>query len=35
MILEEEIKDSKMSSFSSDFQTPININFLCIFFLTY
>ena len=35
MILEGEIKDAKMSSFSSDFQTIINIKFLCIFFMNY
>ena len=35
MILEGEIKDAKMSSFSSVFQTLININFLCIFFINY
>ena len=33
MILEGEVKDAKMSSFSSDFQTLIKhyYNFLCIF----
>ena len=31
MILEGEIKDAKMSSFSSDFQTLIKLNVLCIF----
>jgi len=36
MILEGEIKDAKMSSFSSDFQTQtLNINFLCVFFMNY
>ena len=35
MILEGEIKDAKMSSFSSDFQHPLKINFLCIFFMNY
>ena len=37
MILEGEIKDAKLSSFSSDFQThSLNIlNFLCIFFMNY
>ena len=35
MILEGEIKDAKMSSFSSDSKTLININFLCIFFMNY
>ena len=33
MILEGEIKDAKMSSFSSDSQHSVNINFLCIFFI--
>ena len=34
MILEGEVKDAKMSSFSSDFQTLIKhyYNFLCIFY---
>ena len=36
MILEGEIKDAKMSSFSSDLQTLIKrLNFLCIFFMNY
>ena len=35
MILEGEIKDAKMSSFSSDFQTLIKLYFLCIFFMNY
>ena len=35
IILEGEIKDAKMSSFSSDFKTLININFLYIFFMNY
>ena len=37
MILEGEIKDAKLSSFSSDFQMhSLNIlNFLCIFFMNY
>ena len=35
MILEGEIKDAKMSSFSSVFQTLININFLSIFVINY
>ena len=35
MILEGEIKDAKMSSFSSVFQTLINIDFLYIFFINY
>ena len=37
MILEGEIKDAKLSSFSSDFQMhSLNIlNFLCIFFMSY
>ena len=36
MILEGEIKDAKMSSFLSDFQTLINhLNFLGIFFMNY
>ena len=35
MILVGEIKDTKTSSFSSDFQTALNINFLCIFFSNY
>ena len=36
-ILEGEIKDAKLSSFSSDFQIhSLNIlNFLCIFFMNY
>ena len=34
-ILPGEIKDAEMSNFSSDFQTLININFLCIFFMNY
>ena len=34
-ILEGQIKDAKMSSFPSVFQTLININFLCIFFINY
>ena len=36
-ILEGEIKDAKLSSFSSDFQMhSLNIlNFLCIFFMNY
>ena len=33
MILEGEIKDAKMSSFLSYFQTLIKQNFLCIFFM--
>ena len=33
MILEGEIKDTKMSSFSSDFQTLIKLYFLCMYFL--
>ena len=35
MILEGEIKDAKMSSFLSDFQTLIKLYFLCIFFMNY
>ena len=37
MVLEGEIKDSKKSSFSSDFQTLIKhlLKFPCIFFLNY
>ena len=35
IILEGETKDAKMSSFSCDFKTLININFLCIFFMNY
>ena len=35
MILEGEIKDAKMSSFSSDFQTLSKLNFLCIFAMNY
>ena len=35
MILEREIKDAKMSSFSFDFQTLIKLKFLCIFFMNY
>ena len=36
LILEGEIKDAKMSSFSSDLQTLIKrLNFLCIFFMNY
>ena len=35
MILEGEIKDAKMTSFSSDFHTLSNINFLCIFYMNY
>ena len=31
MILEREIKDAKMSSFSSDFQQSLNINLLACF----
>ena len=36
-VLEGEIKDAKLSSFSSDFQMhSLNIlNFLCIFFMNY
>ena len=34
-MLEGEIKDSKMSSFSSDSKYSVNINFLCIFFMNY
>ena len=34
-ILEGQMKDAKMSSFPSVFQTLININFLCIFFINY
>ena len=34
MILEEEIKDAKISHFSSDFNS-LNINFICIFFMNY
>ena len=37
MILEGEIKDAKLNSFSSDFQTLIkhSLHFLCIFFMNY
>ena len=36
MILQGEIKDAKMGSFSSDFQTFIKkLKFLCIFFINY
>ena len=35
MISEGEIKDAKLSSFSSDFQTLIKLYFLCIFFMKY
>ena len=35
MILEGEIKDAKMSSFSSDFQTLIKLYILCFFFMKY
>ena len=35
MILEGEIKDAKMSSFSSDFQTLIKHYFRGIFFMSY
>ena len=36
MILEGEMNDTKMNSFSSDFQTLIKcLNFLCIFFMNY
>jgi len=35
MILEGEIKDAKMSSFSSVSKHSLNINFLCIFFMNY
>ena len=35
MILEGEIKDAKMSSFSSDFKTLIKHQFPCIFFMNY
>ena len=35
MIWKGEIKDAKMSSFSSDFQTLIKLYFLCIFFMNY
>ena len=35
MILEGEIKDAKMSSFSPDFQTLINNFSLWIFFMNY
>ena len=37
MILEGEIKDAKLSSFSSDFQTLVkhSLHFLCIFFMNY
>ena len=31
MILEGEIKNAKISSFSSDFQHSLNINFFCKF----
>ena len=34
-MLEGEIKDSKMISFSSDSKYSVNINFLCIFFMNY
>ena len=36
-ILEGEIKDAKLNSFSSDFQTLIkhSLHFLCIFFMNY
>ena len=36
MILEGEIKDAKMTSYSSDFQTLIkHLNFYCVFFMNY
>ena len=35
MILEGEIKDAKMSSFLSYFQTLIKQNFFCIFCMNY
>ena len=35
MILEEEIKDAKISHFSSDFKHSLNINFIGIFFMNY